>query len=183
MPAPAPADRRVIFCPVESPIACENADPSADPIWMIGPSRPTDAPDPIDSAEASDLMTATMPRMLPRLIVDRVHHLGDAMTFGLRREAFHQIDDDEAAEDRRQDHPVSEPAWPLENVGVVGDLEHAVEHGVMDEADERPQRHRADAGHDPDAQSEEAEHEQIYAPFFPIAGGDRLGRNGGISSR
>ena len=67
MPAPAPADRRVIFCPVESPIACENADPSAEPIWMIGPSRPTDAPEPIDSAEASDLMTATTPRMSPRL--------------------------------------------------------------------------------------------------------------------
>ena len=105
------------------------------------------------------------------------------MTLGLGREAFHQIDDDEAAEDRRQDDPVSEPAWPLENVGVVGDLEHAVEHGVMDEADERPQRHRAHPGHDPDAQSQEAEREQIYTPFFPAAGGDSLGRNGGISSR
>ena len=57
----------MIFCPVESPIAFENAEPSAEPIWMIGPSRPTDAPDPIESAEASDLMTATMPRMSPRL--------------------------------------------------------------------------------------------------------------------
>jgi len=26
------AESRVIFCPVESPIACENADPSAEPI-------------------------------------------------------------------------------------------------------------------------------------------------------
>ena len=32
MPAPAPAESRVIFCPVESPIACEKAEPSADPI-------------------------------------------------------------------------------------------------------------------------------------------------------
>ena len=48
-------------------MAFEKDDPSAEPIWMIGPSRPTDAPDPIDNAEASDLMTATMPRMLPRL--------------------------------------------------------------------------------------------------------------------
>ena len=45
--------------------ACEKADPSAAPIWMIGPSRPTAAPLPIDSAEASDLMTATCQRMLP----------------------------------------------------------------------------------------------------------------------
>ena len=67
MPAPAPADSSVIVCPVESPIAFENDDPSAEPIWMIGPSRPTEAPEPIESAEASDLMTATTPRISPRL--------------------------------------------------------------------------------------------------------------------
>ena len=66
LPAPAPAESRVIFCPVERPIAFEKADPSAEPIWMIGPSRPTDAPEPIESAEARDLMTATTPRMSPR---------------------------------------------------------------------------------------------------------------------
>ncbi len=48
-------------------MTCEKADPSAAPIWMIGPSRPTAAPLPIDSAEASDLMTATCQRMLPPL--------------------------------------------------------------------------------------------------------------------
>ena len=117
---------------------------------MIGPSRPTDAPDPIDKAEASDLITATMPRMLPRLIVNGVHHLGDAMTFGLWRKALDQVDHDEAAEDRRQNHPVPEPARPLEDVGVVGDLEHAVEHQVVDEANERAQRDRAHPGEDPD---------------------------------
>jgi hypothetical protein len=67
MPAPAPADSRVIFCPVERPIAFENDDPNAAPIWMIGPSRPTEAPEPIESADASDLMSATTPRMSPRL--------------------------------------------------------------------------------------------------------------------
>ena len=48
-------------------MACEKAEPSAEPIWMIGPSRPTAAPLPIESAEASDLMIATLPRMLPCL--------------------------------------------------------------------------------------------------------------------
>jgi hypothetical protein len=67
MPAPAPAAISVIFCPGDRWIHCEKAEPSADPIWMIGPSRPTAAPEPIEIAEASDLMTATMPRMLPRL--------------------------------------------------------------------------------------------------------------------
>ncbi|HEX5278464.1 MAG TPA: hypothetical protein VFW28_00155 [Micropepsaceae bacterium] len=37
----------------------------AEPIWMIGPSRPTDAPVPIASAETSDFTTATMGRMTP----------------------------------------------------------------------------------------------------------------------
>jgi hypothetical protein len=59
MPAPAPATSRVIFCEVASWMACEKAEPSAAPIWMIGPSRPTAAPLPIESAEASDLMIAT----------------------------------------------------------------------------------------------------------------------------
>ena len=34
---------------------------------MIGPSRPTAAPLPIESAEASDFTTATTGRMTPRL--------------------------------------------------------------------------------------------------------------------
>ena len=50
MPAPAPAESRVTFCQVASRIACEKAEPSAAPIWMIGPSRPTAAPVPIDRA-------------------------------------------------------------------------------------------------------------------------------------
>jgi hypothetical protein len=59
MPAPAPAASRVIFCEVASWMARAKAEPSAAPIWMIGPSRPTAAPLPIESAEASDLMIAT----------------------------------------------------------------------------------------------------------------------------
>jgi hypothetical protein len=67
IPAPAPADSSVIFCQVESPMYWEKAEPNAEPIWMMGPSRPTAAPLPIDSAEASALTRATLPRMLPRL--------------------------------------------------------------------------------------------------------------------
>jgi hypothetical protein len=33
--------------------------PSAEPICTIGPSRPTEPPAPMHSAEASDLITAT----------------------------------------------------------------------------------------------------------------------------
>ena len=40
-------------------------DPSADPICTIGPSRPTDPPPPMQSAEASDFTTATRGGMRP----------------------------------------------------------------------------------------------------------------------
>ena len=38
---------------------------SAEPICTIGPSRPTEPPDPMHSAEASDLTTATCRRIRP----------------------------------------------------------------------------------------------------------------------
>jgi hypothetical protein len=34
-------------------------EPSAEPICTIGPSRPTDPPQPIHNADANDLTTAT----------------------------------------------------------------------------------------------------------------------------
>ena len=102
------------------------------------------------------------------------------MALGLGREALDQIDDGEAAEDRRQDHPVPEPARPFENVGVIGDLEDPVEHRVVDEPDERPERHRADAGHDPDPQSEQAEDEQADPSVVLRARVGGRGRSGGI---
>ena len=44
-----------------------SVEPSAEPIWMIGPSRPTEAPVPMASAEASDFTIATCGRILPPL--------------------------------------------------------------------------------------------------------------------
>ncbi len=49
----------------ESPNACPHELPSADPIWTIGPSRPTDPPQPMQIAEAADLIAATRGRMRP----------------------------------------------------------------------------------------------------------------------
>ena len=105
------------------------------------------------------------------------------MALGLRGVALHQINNDEAAQDRRQDHPVPEPARPLEDVGVVGDLEHAVEHGVVDEPDQRPESDRADAGHNSHPQREQAQDEEAYPSLLTVGGGDGLGRNGGICGR
>ena len=67
MPAPAPAATSVMRCHGAMRMTCPRVEPSAAPIWMIGPSRPTAPPVPIDSAEASDLITATIGRMMPSL--------------------------------------------------------------------------------------------------------------------
>ena len=103
------------------------------------------------------------------------------MAFGLRRKALDQIDDDKAAEDRRQDDPVSPPARPFEDVGVVGDPEDAIDHEIVDQANERPQQDRADAGHDADDQSHKAEGKEADPPL--VAGGGRRRRKGGVGGR
>jgi hypothetical protein len=67
MPAPAPAATRAIRCPAGMRITCPSVEPSAEPIWMIGPSRPTDAPLPIAMADAKDFTNATTGRITPLL--------------------------------------------------------------------------------------------------------------------
>ena len=67
MPAPAPAATSVMRCHGAMWMICPSVEPSAAPIWMIGPSRPTAAPVPIEIAEASDLITATIGRITPSL--------------------------------------------------------------------------------------------------------------------
>ena len=67
MPAPAPAATSVMRCHGAIGRNWPSEEPSVAPIWMIGPSRPTAAPVPIENAEASDLIAATTGRMLPSL--------------------------------------------------------------------------------------------------------------------
>ena len=65
MPPPAPhATSRRRRC-VGIRIHCPRLDPIAEPIWTIGPSRPTEPPEPMVSAEAMILTTATRGRMRP----------------------------------------------------------------------------------------------------------------------
>ncbi len=66
---------------------CPVTEPIADPICTIGPSRPTDPPDPMHSAEASALTIGTCGRMRPAALGDREHDLGDAVPARLGREA------------------------------------------------------------------------------------------------
>ena len=84
MPAPAPAATSVMRCQGAIRMICPSEEPSEAPIWMIGPSRPTAAPVPIDIAEASALITADDRTDVAILVVDCVHHLGHAVTARFR---------------------------------------------------------------------------------------------------
>ena len=65
IPAPAPAAIRMLRCRTGIFIHCPRVEPQAAPIWMMGPSRPTDPPVPIEIAEAMDLTIATIGRIFP----------------------------------------------------------------------------------------------------------------------
>ena len=65
IPPAAPAAISVMRSQVVSLNFSPTYELTAEPIWMMGPSRPTEPPLPIDSAEASDLTTATRGRILP----------------------------------------------------------------------------------------------------------------------
>ncbi len=65
MPAPAPAAISVMRCHTGTRSHRPRVEAKDEPIWTMGPSRPTDPPLPIDRAEASDLTTATTGRITP----------------------------------------------------------------------------------------------------------------------
>ena len=65
IPAPAPAAISVTRSLVLMAISEPRVEPKAEPICTIGPSRPTEPPLPIETAEASDLITATRGRIRP----------------------------------------------------------------------------------------------------------------------
>src|SRR6266850_5855936 len=65
MPLPAPAAMSMARCRAGMEMTWPTDEPKAAPIWMIGPSRPTDPPLPMETAEATDLTAATMGRILP----------------------------------------------------------------------------------------------------------------------
>ena len=44
---------------------CPRVEPKEDPIWTIGPSRPTEPPLPMETAEARAFISATIGLMMP----------------------------------------------------------------------------------------------------------------------
>jgi hypothetical protein len=65
IPPAAPQATRMRMRASGARSAWPRVEPSAEPICTIGPSRPTEPPEPMHKAEASDLTTATWGRMRP----------------------------------------------------------------------------------------------------------------------
>ena len=65
MPPPAPAAISTARWRTGIVMIWPSVEPNAAPTWMIGPSRPIEPPLPMESAEASDLMSATIGRISP----------------------------------------------------------------------------------------------------------------------
>ena len=65
MPPAAPQATSTRIRPSGTLSAEPSVEPRAEPICTIGPSRPTEPPPPMHSAEASDLTTATWGLMRP----------------------------------------------------------------------------------------------------------------------
>jgi len=118
MPAAAPQATSSLTRRSSRRNACARVEPSAEPICTIGPSRPTDPPPPMHSADASALTTATWTDAATAS-GDRDHHLGHTVSTRLAGEAIHQRSVKGAGDDRcEQDEERSEngttglATWP-----------------------------------------------------------------------
>jgi len=64
-PAAAPQATITRVSLLEKPSSCATVDPAADPIWTIGPSRPTEPPEPMQMLDASAFTSVTRGLMRP----------------------------------------------------------------------------------------------------------------------
>ena len=160
MPAPAPAATSVMRCHGAMRMIWPRVEPSDEPIWMIGPSRPTAAPVPIDKRRGERFDHRDDRPDHAFLVVDRVHHLGHAVAARFRREIGDQEGDDQAADHRHQNDEGAPRARRREHVGVVVDRELAEESDVVDQADQGAEHDGAEAGDDADDNRQQRQPQQ-----------------------
>ena len=123
MPAPAPAATSVMRCQGAMRTICPSVDPSAAPIWMIGPSRPTAAPVPMEQRRGERFDHRNDRPDQAFAVIDRVHHLRHAVSARFRSEIGDQEGDDQAADDRDENNKRAPRARRGEHAGVVIDRE------------------------------------------------------------
>ena len=87
-------------------------------------------------------------------VIDRIHHLGYAVSARFRRKILHQEGHDHAAGDRHQDDQSAPRARRREQIGVVVEGEDAEKGDVMDEPDQGAEEDRSDPG---DAANDDSE--------------------------
>ena len=120
---------------------------SAEPICTIGPSRPTEPPDPMHERRGQGLDHGDLPADPAAVVGDRDHHLGHAVPAGLPRPLVDQRAVQQPA-DRRDDHeePQAQPRQvAAAHVPVLAEL--AVPgRQPGEEVDQVPERHRAQPG-------------------------------------
>ena len=115
MPAAAPAASSVLRSAGVVYVNCPNSEPRRAPVAMIGPSAPNGPPVPIEMAAETGFRKVN--RAGNAAVVDEhlLHRLGDAVAADrLGTVAGHEADD-QAADDRDENHPDAQarsgPEW------------------------------------------------------------------------
>ena len=121
MPPAAPQATRTRIRGSATLMIRPSVEPSAEPIWTIGPSRPTEPPPPIHSAEARAFTAATCGAMRPPAPRDGKHHLGYPVAPSFASEGLHERPVEQSRDHRRED---DEPAAESGDVRV-GDMAEA----------------------------------------------------------
>ena len=129
---------------------------SAEPICTIGPSRPTDPPDPDAQRRGDRLDHADLRPDPPAIVRDGDHHLGHAVPAGLPREPVDQRAVQQPADDR-DDHEEAHAQPGQVRAGRVALLAELAVPGSRpgEEVDQVPEHDRAQPGPGPHQQREQ----------------------------
>ena len=127
---------------------------------MIGPSRPIEPPLPMESAEASDLMTATIGPNDAVVVIDGVHHFRHAVSLCLRGKLSHQERNSRRPHHRDENHPDSPRTGRGMQVGVVDEREVPQEQEIMEQRNQAAKHHGPEPGNQPDQNRQKVECQQ-----------------------
>ena len=119
MPAPAPAATSVMRCQAAMVINCPAVDPSDDPIWMIGPSRPTAAPCADGKGGSKRLYSGDNRPDDPFLVIDCIHDFGHAVAPSLGGEVLDKKSDNQPAQNWDENHKDAPRARGRVDIGIV----------------------------------------------------------------
>ena len=157
MPAPAPAAMSTTRWRSGMVTHWPSIEPKVAPIWMIGPSRPTEAAAADGDGRGQGLDDHHHRPDAPVVVVDGVHHLGDAVALGFRCEGLDQPSDRHGADHRHGNHPNPPDVGRGVLVGVVVEGERAQEEEVVKERDQQAKDPGPQAGDHTDRQCQQAE--------------------------